>query len=90
MSDRELLVNMLASQNGVRLRALWRGDWKNRYGSRSEADLALAGCLLWWSRGDASQADRLFRQSGLYRPKWDRDDYRARTFSQATRGEGNV
>ena len=27
--------------------------------------------------------DRLFRESALYRPKWDRDDYRANTINFA-------
>jgi putative DNA primase/helicase len=50
---------------------LWRGEWRGRYPSQSEADLALAGLLLRFTGGDVEEADRLFRQSGLYRPKWD-------------------
>jgi putative DNA primase/helicase len=88
MPDRELLIAMLSSPHGGRLRSIWRGDWESRYGSASEADLALAGSLLWWCQGDVEQADRLFRQSGLFRDKWTRSDYRERTFSQAMRGEG--
>lgn len=51
---------------------LWRGDWEAMgYRSQSEADLALAGYLLALTGGDMEAADRLFRRSGLYRPKWD-------------------
>ncbi len=32
---------------------------------------------------DAEQIDRVFRRSGLYRPKWERADYRERTICVA-------
>jgi hypothetical protein len=38
--------------------------------SQSEADLALFGLLAFYT-SDAAQLDRLFRQSALYREKWD-------------------
>ena len=85
VSDDTLLRRMFESPSGMRLMALWRGDWEGIYGSHSEADLALAGTLLWWSQGDREQADRLFVQSGLYRTKWDRPDYPGRTFTAAER-----
>ncbi len=49
---------------------LWAGDWSG-YDSQSSADLALANLLTWWTNHDAARADRLFRSSGLMRPKWD-------------------
>jgi hypothetical protein len=39
--------------------------------------------LVFWTDGDADAVDRLFRQSGLYREKWERDDYRTRTIDLA-------
>ena len=42
------------------------------YKSHSEADIALCNALAWWTNGDAERVDRLFRQSGLMRQKWDR------------------
>ena len=33
--------------------------------------MALAAILAFWSGGDEAQIDRLFRDSGLYRQKWD-------------------
>src|SRR5262249_4774716 len=49
-----------------------RGDWAGcGYGSPSEADLALASLLAFWTGGDAARVDRLFRASALSRPKWD-------------------
>ena len=46
--------------------------------------------LAFWTGRDADQVDRLFRQSGLYRPKWDhrhgRDTYGALTIAKAIAG----
>ena len=50
---------------------LWDGNWQENYGSQSEADLALCCTLAFWTGKDKEQIDRLFRQSGLYRQKWD-------------------
>lgn len=58
------------SRNGVQFAALWAGDITG-YKSASEADLALCNALAFWTRCDPAQMDRLFRQSGLMRPKWD-------------------
>jgi hypothetical protein len=43
--------------------------------------------LRFWCGPDAERIDRLFRASGCYRSKWDRDDYRERTISKALEGE---
>ncbi|MDR1014933.1 MAG: hypothetical protein LBL86_08175 [Coriobacteriales bacterium] len=60
------------------------GQWQHaNYGSQSEADLALVTRLLYWSGGDMMQADRLFRTSGLMRPKWD-ERHGAATYGQMT------
>lgn len=64
---------------------LWQGDISG-YASHSEADLALAGFLMWATGNNEEEADRLFRQSGLYRPKWDRpmSSSSSLTYGQAT------
>jgi primase-polymerase (primpol)-like protein len=80
--DREVLERAFAARNGMDFRRLWNGDW-SAYGSQSEADLALVSHLAYWSDGDVEQVERLFRSSGLYRPKWERADYRARTIAKA-------
>jgi len=43
--------------------------------------------LAFWTGGDASRIDSLFRQSGLYREKWDRKNYRNRTITEALSGK---
>ncbi len=52
---------------------------------QSEADLGLCGLLAFYTWDDA-QIDRLFRQSDLYRPKWDREDYARRTIKKVLDG----
>src|SRR5215204_1299339 len=86
LSDSEVLQKALAASNGARFSRLWNGDTSG-YGSPSEADLALCGMLAFWTGGDATRIDTLFRQSGLYRKKWDRKDYRNRTITEALSGK---
>jgi len=43
--------------------------------------------LAFWTGGDATRIESLFRQSGLYRKKWDRQDYRNRTITEALSGK---
>ncbi len=50
--------------------ALWAGRWNEYYNSPSEGDASLVFKLAYYTK-DAAQIDRLFRQSGLYRDKWD-------------------
>jgi len=58
------------------------GDISDYGGDASRADLALCRSLAWWSGGDFDEIDRLFRQSALYREKWERDDYRLTTINK--------
>ena len=70
VEDGELLGRIVRSRVGDKFKRLFEGD-ASGYGSASEADLALAGYLSFWTQ-DPNQVDRIFRQSGLYRPdKWD-------------------
>lgn len=82
--DREIIERASSARSGAKFRALWNGD-SSGYSSGSEADAALLCMLLYWVDGDRDRADNLFRQSGLMRPKWERPDYRERTFTAAER-----
>ena len=62
---------MNADDNGMFI-DLFNGNWQDRYGSQSEADMALALKLAFWTGKNTEQMDRLFRQSKLYREKWDK------------------
>lgn len=75
--DAEVLQLALAAPNGAKFRALWNGDLAGYTDTQtgqpnaSSADFALCRLLAYWTNGDAAQVDRLFRQSALYRAKWD-------------------
>lgn len=85
LADADLLLKARSSEHGAAFWALWNGDY-SAYGSQSEADLALVNYLAFWTGGDPSRIDQLFRSSGLYREKWDRQDYRDRTIDKALEG----
>lgn len=69
--DQELIGMAKRAKNGAKFRALWNGS-VDGYPSHSEADLALCEMLAFWTGRDAERMDALFRQSGLMRGKWDR------------------
>lgn len=74
MDDEELLSRAMKAKNGPKFTRLWNGNTSG-YDSQSEADMALACLLAFWAQKDAAQMDRLFRQSELYRGKWDDPHY---------------
>ena len=67
----QLLQLAKSSKNGTAFTALWDGSLEG-YSSPSEADLALCSHLAFWTGRDATKMDTMFRQSGLMRDKWDR------------------
>ena len=71
LDDAELVERASQSRSGIAFARLWAGDTSG-YKSRSEADIALCNMLAFWTNRDADRIDRLFRQSGLMREKWDR------------------
>ncbi|MBI2868378.1 MAG: hypothetical protein HYX96_00940 [Chloroflexi bacterium] len=84
IDDADLIQKALASRDDD-FKRLWQGQWEGRYPSPSEADLALCGKLAFWTGNDISRMDRIFRQSGLYRAKWDQRHYSGgRTYGQGT------
>ena len=84
LSDDEILEKARTAKDGAKFKALMGGDWSG-YPSQSEADSALCCRLAFWYDRDEARIDRLFRQSGLYRPKWDERHFGdGRTYGQAT------
>ena len=71
LTDEVVLEKARSAASGDDFTDLWEGRWKDKYGSQSEADLALCCALAFWTGKDAAQIDRLFRQSALLREKWD-------------------
>ncbi|MFP8958313.1 hypothetical protein ACLI4Y_16460 [Natrialbaceae archaeon A-CW3] len=70
LSNQEVLEKARTASNGEKFDRLWSGSTVG-YDSHSEADMALCCLLAFWTGGDHHQIDRLFRQSGLVRAKWD-------------------
>jgi putative DNA primase/helicase len=89
LSDEEVIERAKDAENGGDFKRLWSGSTTG-YESHSEADLALVGHLAFWTGGDRHQMDRMFRQSGLYRDKWDdrrgSQTYGEHTLDEALRG----
>ena len=81
-----------ACRNDVIFDRLWKGDatlWEGDspiYPSQSEADLALSSLIADRINNAPGTVDRLFRESGLMRPKWDEihDSSGKRTYGQMT------
>lgn len=83
LDDDALLDKAMRAKHGDRFGDLWQGGI-SAYSSHSEADMALACRLAFWTNGDAERMDALFRRSGLMRDKWnERAGYRARTIARA-------
>src|SRR4029453_5482366 len=70
LEDTALLAKAQAAKNGAKFARLWGGDTSLHDDDDSVADLALCMQLAFWTQ-DPAQIDRLFRQSGLMREKWD-------------------
>ena len=80
MTDAEIIGKALESDK--KFKRLWGGRIK-AYKSQSEADLALCSKLAFLVGRIPERIDRNFRKSGLYRKKWEREDYRNNTISIA-------
>ncbi|MGC8782942.1 MAG: phage/plasmid primase, P4 family [Armatimonadota bacterium] len=90
LSDAELIRRAMNAKDGEKFRLLWEGDSAG-YPSDSEADLALASMLLFWTGGDTEHVERLFTQSARgQREKWrTRPDYRRLTLQAARNGKSD-
>lgn len=82
LSDDDIIMRAMTSKNGKKFTQLWSGSTAG-YQSASEADIALCCMLAFWTGKDAERMNKIFRASGLYRDKWERDDYREHTIERA-------
>lgn len=83
LSEEEILSKAINSKQGQKFADLYSGNYHSYYSSQSEADLALCTMLAFWCQKDVNAIDSLFRKSGLYREKWEREDYRESTLNRA-------
>jgi predicted transcriptional regulator len=82
IDDRDVIDWLVRDQ---KRRALWEGDTTDHQDDHSAADLALMNYLRYGTGADPAQMDRLFRQSGLYRPeRWDKPARTGETYGAGT------
>jgi putative DNA primase/helicase len=72
LSPEDILKKASNSKNNALFNLLAKGQWEGLYDSQSEADMAFAMLLAFWTGKDKKKMDVIFRNSGLMRPKWDR------------------
>ncbi|MFH4324878.1 hypothetical protein WAJ71_20265, partial [Acinetobacter baumannii] len=58
-SEQELVNKMLASKSGMEIQRLLNGDTSGYDNDHSEADIALAGYLAFWTNRDAEKMDSI-------------------------------
>lgn len=88
LDDQTILEKM--QQKDAVAAALWAGDMSGYKDDHSDADMALCNRLAFWFGRDKARIDRVFRRSGLFRPKWLRDDYRNATIDKAVASCANT
>ncbi|MFC6290643.1 phage/plasmid primase, P4 family [Levilactobacillus angrenensis] len=71
LSETEVIARAESSRTGQRFKLFMEGGWEQFYASQSEADLAFANDLAFWTGRDFTKMDSIYRQSNLMRPKWD-------------------
>ncbi|ALJ24008.1 DNA primase [Lactobacillus gallinarum] len=71
LSVSEIINRMLTSAKGQRDKLFMQGGWEKFYPSQSEADLAFANDLAFWTGKNFQKMDTIFRNSSLMRDKWD-------------------
>lgn len=86
--DDEAIVQKMFSErySGHKWQSLFAGNYEGFYGNQSDADLALCGKIAFYAGKNADTVDRIFRRSGLMRPKWDHRHHG----DGSTYGEGTV
>ncbi len=79
----ELINKAQSAKNSEKFSILFGGQWnKLGYLSQSEADQALCSQIAFYT-DNPYVIDQVFRRSGLFRDKWERQDYREGTIKKA-------
>ncbi|MGB7901438.1 MAG: phage/plasmid primase, P4 family [Halobacteriota archaeon] len=81
--DDTLLAKATSAKNGKKFKRLYYEGDVSGYPSVSEADLAVCSELAFWTNGDQKWIDRLFRESAIFRSKWD-EQHGVRTYGELT------
>jgi putative DNA primase/helicase len=84
LTDEQVLQKARNGKNRARFTCLFDSGDIAGYASQSEADFALCNELAYWTDGDLAMMDKLFRQSKLYREKWERSVGEGETYGERT------
>lgn len=92
LSDNEIIALASNGKNGAKFMRLYSGDTSDYGNDHSAADCGLCSELAYWcGQNGHAQLDRIFRTSGLMRPKWDEKHgaatYGATTIAKAIQGK---
>lgn len=79
----DLIRQLRQQKNGNKFSQLFDKGDATGYGSDSEADAALCTMIAFRVGNDPGRIDEIYRQSALYREKWNRPDYRESTIQFA-------
>ena len=94
LTDRDIIDKAMNSNSGMKFAKLFNGDTSDYDNDDSRADMAFCSMLAFWCQKDMDMMDRIFRQSGLMRDKWDekhgRDTYGNITLQKAVDGCTNT
>ena len=82
-SIESIITSLRRQKNSEKFCKLFDGGDFSDYSSHSEADLALCTMIAYRAGDRPELIDAAFRQSALYREKWERDDYRMATIEKA-------
>ncbi len=82
LNDADLIEKASTSKNGDKFKKLFY-EGASPEEDHSSLDQALCNILAFWTGRDFNRIDSLFRQSALYRDKWERLDYRTMTINKA-------
>ncbi|MCT7832534.1 MAG: DNA primase, partial [Lactobacillus crispatus] len=71
LSIPDIIQRAEKSKTGTRFTMFMKGGWEQFYNSHSEADMAFANDLAFWTGRDFHKMDTIFRNSSLMRDKYD-------------------
>ena len=83
LSDEAVIEHASHSTSGDRFMDYYNGRWQDYFDNQSDADMGFVSMLCFWCGCDEEQIDRIFRSSGMYRPKWD-EKRGGRTYGELT------
>ena len=74
LTDEEVIKKATKAKDGYVFRDYMAGNWHEHFDNQSDADMSFVSKLAFWCGCVEEQMDRIFRSSGMMRPKW--DEYR--------------